>query len=122
MRCRPTNMQAYEYAERYARKIQDSIGIFTIWGNKSNAQIVKGEIKEALRIKEAAAEGFRNMGYPQYAAQVMGLCIKWYALQGKFNKAKAAINEYESLSGYFQENGDIEPGREDYYHIKGTYY
>ena len=122
-RAMPDNaLQAYEYAERYARKIQDSIGIFTIWGNKSNALINQGRIQEALRIKEAAAEGFHAMGYPQKAARTLGACIKWYAQQGEFDKAKAAMNEYEYLSGYFQENGDIEPGREDYYHIKGTYY
>ena len=122
-RAMPDNaLQAYEYAERYARKIQDSIGIFTIWGNKSNALITKGEIKEALRIKEAAAEGFENMGYPQKSARVLGLCIKWYARQGKFDKAKAAMNEYENHSGYFLENGDAKPGKEGYYHIKGTYF
>ena len=122
-RAMPDNaLQAYEYAERYARKVQDSIGIFTIWGNKSNALINQGKIMEGLRIKEAAAEGFRKMGYPQYAAQVMGLCIKWYARQGEFEKAKEAMDEYESHSGYFLNNGDIEPGREDFYHIKGTYY
>ena len=115
-------LQAYEYAERYARKIQDSIGIFTIWGNKSNVLLNQGKIKEGLRIKEAAAEGFRNMGYHQKAARVLGLCIKWYARQGEFDKAKAAMDDYEALSGYFLDNGDIEPGREDYYHIKGTYY
>ena len=122
-RAMPDNaLQAYEYAERYAWKAKDTINVFTIWGNKSDALIDKGEIQEALRIKEAAAEGFRVMGYDQQAARVLGLCIEWYAQQGEFDKAKAAINEYESLSGYFQENGDIEPGREDYYHIKGTYY
>ena len=122
-RAMPDNaLQAYEYAERYAWKAKDTINVFTIWGNKSNALINQGRIQEALRIKEAAAEGFRAMGYSQYAAQVMGLCIKWYALQGKSNKAKAAMDEYENHSGYFRENGDIEPGREDYYHIKGTYY
>ena len=122
-RAMPDNaLQAYEYAERYAQKIQDSIGIFTIWGNKSNALITKGEIKEALRIKETVAEEFRTMGYPQYAAQVMGPCIKWYARQGEFDKAKAAMDDYEAHSGFFMDNGDIEPGREDYYHIKGTYY
>ena len=122
-RAMPDNaLQAYEYAERYARKIQDSIGIFTIWGNKSNALITKGEIKEALRIKEAAAEGFRNMGYAQKAARTLGPCIKWYARQGKFDKAKAGMDEYENHSGYFLKSGDIKPGREDYYHIKGTYY
>ena len=82
-RAMPDNaLQAYEYAERYAWKAKDTINVLTIWGNKSNALINQGEIKEGLRTKEAAAEGFRTMGYPQYAAQVMGLCIKWYARQG----------------------------------------
>ena len=122
-RAMPDNsLQAYEMAERYAWKAKDTINVLTIWGNKSNALINQGEIKEGLRTKEAAAEGFRTMGYPQYAAQVMGLCIKWYARQGEFDKAKAAMDDYEALSGYFLDNGDIEPGREDYYHIKGTYY
>ena len=122
-RAMPDNaLQAYEYAERYARKIQDSIGIFTIWGNKSNALITKGEIKEALRIKEAAAEGFRVMGYDQKAARDIGGCIKWYARQGEFDKAKAAMDDYENHSGYFMENGDTKPGKEGYYHIKGTYF
>ena len=122
-RAMPDNsLQAYEMAERYAWKAKDTINVLTIWGNKSNALINQGEIKEGLRIKEAAAEGFHTMGYPQYAAQVMGLCIKWYARQGSFEKAKAAMDDYEALSGYFLDNGDIEPGREDYYHIKGTYY
>ena len=122
-RAMPDNaLQAYEYAERYARKIQDSIGIFTIWGNKSNALITKGEIKEALRIKEAAAEGFRVMGYDQKAARDIGGCIKWYAQQGEFDKAKAAMDDYENHSGYFMENGDTKPGKEGYYHIKGTYF
>jgi cell division protein FtsB len=117
-----TALQVYEYAERYAQKIQDSIGIFTIWGNKSNALITKGEIKKALRIKEAAAEGFRVMGYDQKAARDIGGCIKWYAQQGEFDKAKAAMDDYENHSGYFMENGDTKPGKEGYYSIKGTYF
>ena len=122
-RAMPDNaLQAYEYAERYAWKAKDTINVFTIWGNKSDALIDKGEIQEALRIKEAAAEGFRAMGYPQKAARVLGLCIKWYALQGEFDKAKVAMDEYENHSGYFLEGGDAKPGKEGYYHIKGTYF
>ncbi len=122
-RAMPDNaLQAYEYAERYAWMAKDTINVFTIWGNKSNALIDQGKIEEALRIKEAAAEGFRNTGYPQKAARVLGLCIKWYALQGEFDKAKVAMDEYEKRSGYFLEGGDAKPGKEGYYHIKGTYF
>ncbi len=115
-------LQAYEYAEYYAWKGKDTINVLTIWGNKSNILLNQGKIEKGLRIKEAAANGFRNMGYRQKAARVLGLCIKWYARQGDFEKAKAAMDDYEAHSGYFMDNGDIEPGREDYYHIKGTYY
>jgi len=122
-RAMPDNsLQAYEMAECYAWMIKDTNRVLTFWGNKSNVLLNQGKIKEGLRIKEAAAEGFRTMGYRQKAARVLGLCIKWYARQGEFDKAKAAMDDYEALSGYFLENGDIEPGREDYYHIKGTYY
>ncbi|MBQ5721453.1 MAG: hypothetical protein IIV67_04125, partial [Bacteroidaceae bacterium] len=122
-RAMPDNaLQAYEYAERYAWKAKDTTKVLTYWGNKSDALIDLGRIQEALRIKEAAAKGFQTMGYSQYAAQIMGLCIKWYARQGEFEKAKAAMDDYENHSGYFLDNGEIEPGREDYYHIKGTYY
>ncbi len=122
-RAMPDNaLQAYEYAERYAWKAKDTINVFTIWGNKSNALINQGKIQEALHIKEAAAEGFRAMGYPQKAARVLGLCIKWYARQGEFDKAKAAMDDYENHSGYFMENGETKPGKEGYYSIKGTYF
>jgi len=122
-RAMPDNaIEAYEIAERYAKEANDTIKILTFLGNKSNALIKKGEIKKALHIKEAAADGFRTMGYPQKAARTFGSCIKWYARQGDFNKAKEAIDIYESISGYFQANGDAKKGWEDYYHIKGTYY
>ena len=115
-------LQAYEYAEHYAWKAKDTIKVFTFWGNKSDALIDQGKIQEALRIKEAAAEGFRVMGYDQKAARDIGGCIKWYAQQGEFDKAKAAMDDYENHSGYFMENGDTKPGKEGYYHIKGTYF
>ena len=122
-RAMPDNaLQAYEMAERFAWKAKDTIKVYTFWGNKSNALINKGEIKEALRIKEAAAKGFLKMGYRQKAARVQGLCIKWYAQQGEFDKAKAAIDEYENHSGYFWESGEAKPGKEGYYEIKGTYF
>ncbi|MBR4406105.1 MAG: hypothetical protein IKT30_07000 [Bacteroidaceae bacterium] len=115
-------IQAYELAERYSLKAKDTVNILTIWDGKSNSLLKEGYIWEALFIKEEVARKFREMNCPQNAAQIMGLCVKWYARQGEFDKAKAAMEEYETHSGYFLENGDIEPGREDYYHIKGVYY
>ncbi len=112
-------LQAYNSAERYA---QDTLSLLNVWEHKADALIKKGEIDEGLRIKEKVIYTYKSLGYFREAARTIGLCIKWYARQGHFKKAESAINEYESMSGFFLENGDIRPGKEDYYHIKGSYY
>ncbi len=112
-------LQAYNQAEQYA---QDTLSLLNVWEHKADAFIKKGEINEGLRIKEKVIYTYKSFGYLKDAAQTIGLCIKWYARQGHFKKAESAINEYESLSGFFLENGDILPGKEAYYYIKGTYY
>ncbi len=110
---------AYSHAERYA---WDTLSLLNIRSNKSNVYIKTDEIDKALSIKEETAAQYRALGYPSKAAQTLCPCIIWYARKGDFEKAKAAIDQYEALSGYFLENGDIKPGKENYYHIKGAYY
>lgn len=115
-------LRAYGLAEHYARKANDTINVITIWGNKSNVLIDLGRISEALELREKAAERFKTMGYSKKAARVKGLCIKWYIQQGELDKAKAAMDEYETISGYSRIKDETKSGWESYFHIKGTYY
>lgn len=115
-------LRAYGLAEHYARKANDTINVITIWGNKSNVLIDLGRISEALELREKAAERFKAMGYSKKAARVKGLCIKWYIQQGELDKAKAAMDEYEAISGYSRIKDETKSGWESYFHIKGTYY
>ena len=115
-------LRAYGLAEHYARKANDTINVITIWGNKSNVLIDLGCISEALELREKAAERFKTMGYSKKAARVKGLCIKWYIQQGELDKAKAAMDEYEAISGYSRIKDETKSGWESYFHIKGTYY
>lgn len=115
-------LRAYGLAEHYARKANDTINVITIWGNKSNVLIDLGCISEALELREKAAERFKAMGYSKKAARVKGLCIKWYIQQGELDKAKAAMDEYENISGYSRIKDETKSGWESYFHIKGTYY
>ena len=115
-------LRAYGLAEHYARKANDTINVITIWGNKSNVLIDLGRISEALELREKAAERFKAMGYSKKAARVKGLCIKWYIQQGELHKAKAAMDEYEAISGYSRIKDETKSGWESYFHIKGTYY
>ena len=115
-------LRAYGLAEHYARKANDTINVITIWGNKSNVLIDLGRISEAQELREKAAERFKAMGYSKKAARVKGLCIKWYIQQGELDKAKAAMDEYEAISGYSRIKDETKSGWESYFHIKGTYY
>jgi hypothetical protein len=96
--------------------------VLNIWSNKAECLIEKGFIREALQIKEKTANHYRNLGDRRNAARLQYRRIEWYAKYGEFQKAKAAMDEYEAHSGYFQPNGDIKPGWEKYYHLKGNYY
>lgn len=115
-------VESYELAEKYARNIKDSIRLLTILNNKSDALISMGETEKGFRLKESAAESFQKMGFQNKTARIRELCIKWYIRQGNLEKAKATIEEYETHSGYFTENGEIEAGRESYYYTKGLYF
>lgn len=113
---------AYEKAEQYARKNKDTLSLLNIAANKSNVMLNKGLIDEALAIKEKIAALYLEKGYPQKAAQTRVQLIKWYARKGDFSKARAAMDNYEAHSGHFTADGHVKAGKEDYYHIKGTFY
>ena len=122
-RTMPDNaIHAYDLAEKYARKINDTIALPTIWNNKSIALINKGASAEGVRLREMAANRFQSMGNHNRAARIRELCVKWYTQQDSLDKAKATMEEYEAHSGYFLKDGDIEDGREMYYHTKGNYF
>lgn len=113
---------AYEKAEQFALMSKDTLSLLNIAANKSNVMLNKGRIDEALTIKEKVAALYFEKGYPQKAAQTKVQLIKWYARRGDFSKAKAAMDNYEAHSGHFTADGHVKAGKEDYYHIKGTFY
>ncbi|MBP3373488.1 MAG: hypothetical protein J6L60_03015 [Bacteroidaceae bacterium] len=113
---------AYEKAEQFALMSKDTLSLLNIAANKSNVMLNKGLIDEALAIKEKIAALYLEKGYPQKAAQTRVQLIKWYARKGDFSKARAAMDNYEAHSGHFTADGHVKAGKEDYYHIKGTFY
>ena len=115
-------LEAYGMAEHYAWKAQDSLRVLNIWSNKAECLIDKRLFYEGLELYEKTAKKYREIGRKREAARAKGRQIKWYSRLKEHDKAKAAMEEYEAHSEYFLPNGDIKPGWEFYYHIKGTYY
>lgn len=112
-------LQAYRNAERYAR---DTFAMLNYKEHISNVLINKGNISEGIKLAEEIIGIYQAQGDSKSAAIFKGKCIKWYARQNDFVKAAEAMEDYEHYSGFFLPNGDIAPGREDYYFVKGTFY
>lgn len=112
-------LEAYRKAECYA---PDTFAMLNLRDHMSTILFRKGDIQQGLELKESLSRASKERGDYPSAAIFKVKCIKWYARQGEFDKAKEAMEDYERHSGFFLPNGDIEPGRQDYYYIKGIYY
>ncbi len=81
-----------------------------------------GIMDSAIIVIEEVFNKYRQYGKYVNAAISLGLTIRPLVDKGEQQKAKGYMDMYESQSGLFDSYGNIEPGREIYYYIKGQYY
>ena len=81
-----------------------------------------GIMDSAIKVIEEVFNKYRQYGKYVNAAISLGLTIRPLVDKGEQQKAKGYMDMYESQSGLFDSYGNIEPGREIYYYIKGQYY
>ncbi len=74
-----------------------------------------------LSITEQAHSEFIKYGYPDQAAGVWPTAIHIMLVQGRFKEAKVRMDEFEQDRHFFDEDGNILPGCEEYYVSKGLY-
>ncbi|MDO5524632.1 MAG: hypothetical protein Q4F85_00915 [Prevotella sp.] len=79
-------------------------------------------VDSAIHVCEHVSELFNKYGYKKHSAAVRASIIRNLIDNGNLAKAKYNMDIYESESGFFNADGDIEPGREVYYYFKGQYY
>jgi hypothetical protein len=75
-----------------------------------------------VSITRRVSEQLADYNYPSVAAGYMVGLAKIYVARGETLEAKKILDLYESQSGFFDEKGNIERGRETYYYTKGQYY
>ena len=108
--------------ERYAWKANDSVIAINTLNEKAFAYRQMKMLDSAYVLRNKAVLQFHEAGYHKYAAVTEGLLIPIQIELGLFEEAGKSIKNYESFSGLFDENGNIESGREIYYYYKGLYY
>ena len=102
--------------------IGDSLSATTALYYMTGAYLVLCDTVNVLATSNQAHEEFLGYGYVREAASVWPTAIYVLLVQGRYDEAKAHMDEYEQLSGLFEEDGTIKSGCETYYASQGLYY
>jgi hypothetical protein len=115
-------LECIDRGVKYAWQGKDTLSALVLLSSKMDAYDWLQEQDSVLYYSDLAYKLFNQYGYPKYAAAFLGTSIHILAERGEIEKARTNINIYESQSGYFDKDGNIEKGREIYYYIKGMFY
>ena len=111
-----------KFAEKYAWKGDDTLTALMCHEQQSFAYKRLGLIDSAIYIVEEVANHYKEYGYPSDAAIALGTIVRDLVEKGEYSKARSFMHHYESESGLFDIEGNIQKGREIYYYTKGKLY
>ena len=107
---------------KYAWKSKDTLAALMAQEQASFGYMGLKDTASAMSVIEEVAKKYLELGYASDAAISYGLNIKPLIDKGEYSKAKDCMAIYESMSGFFDSQGNIESGREIYYKAKGLYF
>ena len=110
------------HSVKCAWKGRDTLAALMSYEQESQAYRNLNMPDSLLYICEHVSQLYRNYGYPHYAAIALYSTLSTLIHRQEFDRAKKHMQIYESESGYFDSQGNIQKGREIYYKIKGLYF
>jgi hypothetical protein len=117
-----SQLKELRQAVYYAKKGCDTLIAIECYAQQANAYSLLHEYDSAIFIKEHASSMYEEIGMKAYSSLTLSTIIRLLLIKQEIEKAKHYMYLYETESGVFDENGEIEEGREIYYSIKGEYY
>ena len=115
-------MKALIMAEKFAYKNKDTLAAITAYRLRTGVYFHRNDTDSMLQITQRSVELYRQHGGDHLAAQIMILPISIYLNRGQYQKAWEDMQIYEKESGFFDEMGNILPGKELFYYYKGLYF
>ena len=109
-------------SEHFAWVAKDTLTALICYEKQSVAYDELGLKDSALCVVENVAQLYVKYGYPFDAAIALGSIVHLLINEGENEKAENYLKLYESESGLFNSEGEIEKGREAYYNSKGLFY
>ena len=115
-------LEALNCYSRYAWLAKDTISYILSFEHMTIPYYMLDDSCKVLEITRKTSELYMEYGLPKRAASVYPTAIYVSLLNGNYPRAHEFMEIFESESGLFDEQGNIQPGREHYYNSKGLYY
>ena len=115
-------LEELDNVQKYAWLAKDTLYAIWSYGNRVDVYSQMNNNDSVLEIARRCSSLFIKYGYDKHANIMVGVVIPILIEEGNYREAKKMMERYESKSGLFNSNNDIEEGREIYYQIKGNYY
>jgi len=112
-------MNMFNNASKYSLLAKDTLTAVIYYEHRSDAYENMGLVDSVLAVIDSTAKWFERHHLRQDVAITYGRAIPNLIIKGQLDKARKYMSIYESESGYFDEYGNIEKGREGYYESKG---
>jgi len=117
-----SQLEKLKQARYFAMKAKDTLAAVEYYAQMAESYKLLSLPDSVIIITMDAHRMFKNLKKNERAHQVLGTAISSLVKLGKLKDARSVINNYESKSGYFDEWGNVQKGREVYYYLKGEYY
>ncbi len=105
-------MQCYQIAESIAWKDKDTLNAIICHEKQGLAYDAILKPDSSILVIEQTSQLFTSSGHPKDAAIALGSAARTLLNMGQVEKAKRYMSIYESESGLFNSEGEIEKGRE----------
>ena len=115
-------MNALIMAEKFAYKNKDTLAAITAYRLRTGVYFHRNDTDSMLQVTQRSVELYRQHGGDHLAAQILILPISIYLNRGQYQRAWEDMQIYEKESGFFDEMGNILPGKELFYYYKGLYF
>ena len=116
------NLDCIDKSVEYASRAGDTSMVINSYAHKLVTYDLLQMNDSIISVAQNVYSAYNRMGFPSLASRYYSIPMKAYIDKGMLNEARRCMEFYESESGFFNNKGDIEPGREAYYDIKGMFY
>ena len=106
----------------YGYLANDTLAALLAYAQKVSTYEQMMMLDSMLSVCETVSRKFREHGFIEEAAGVLAIPITHLSENGELEKAALYMKRYERESGFFDDDNNIESGREIYYYDKGRYF